>query len=151
MKDRNFNCWKKQFYLFLDQDGIWRCISNAAIPFSTKHPILFHKDCQLTKLYARTAHERVLHNGVKETLTEIRSRFWIVKGRTFVKQLIHQCGLCRSEGLPYRTPPPPPCPLSVLKRNYHLPLQELTLLGHSMSEAMMALRGRYGSVCIPVV
>ena len=114
VKDGHFDCWKKQFSLFVDQDGIWRCrgrIANAHVSFSTKHPILLHKDHWLTKLFVRNAHERVFHNGVKETLTENRSRFWIVRGRTFVRQIIHKCVICRRfEGLAYRTPPAPPLP-----------------------------------------
>lgn len=80
LRDRNFNIWKKQFKLFLDKRGIWRCevrIANADIPYSTKYPIFLHKDDQLTKLFVLGAHQRVFHNGVKE---ELRSRFWILKG-----------------------------------------------------------------------
>ena len=113
-KDRNFEYWKKQFDLFLDQDGVWRCrgrIQNADVPFATKHPTMLHRDHQLTKLIVRSAHERVLHNGVKETLTELRSRFWLVKGRSFVKLIVRQCTTCRRfEGKSYRAPPPPPLP-----------------------------------------
>ena len=59
----------------------------------------------------RKAHERVFHNGVKETLTEVRSRFWILKGRALVKKVVHQFVLCRKfEGRPYLGPPPPPLP-----------------------------------------
>ena len=59
----------------------------------------------------RRAHERVLHDGVKETLTEVRAKFWIVKGRSFVRQIIHRCVCCRRfEGKPYGAPPPPPLP-----------------------------------------
>ena len=53
-------------------------------------------------------HKRVLHNGV---LTELRARFWVVKGRSVVKQIIRKCTICRRiEGLPYRPPKPPPLP-----------------------------------------
>ena len=38
----------------------------------------------LTVLLIQKAHNRVLHNGVKETLTELCARFWIVKGRSRV-------------------------------------------------------------------
>ena len=57
------------------------------------------------------AHQRVLHNGVKETLTELQSRFWILKGRSTVKQILHHCTTCRRfEGKSYHAPPPPPLP-----------------------------------------
>jgi len=57
------------------------------------------------------AHERVIHNGVKETLTETRSKFWIIKGRSFIRGLLRQCGVCRRhEGKSYDAPLPPPLP-----------------------------------------
>ena len=40
-------------------------------------------------------HERVHHKPVKETLTEIRSKFWIVKGRQLIRKIIHSCVPCR--------------------------------------------------------
>ena len=56
------------------------------------------------------AHRRVLHNGVRETLAELRSKFWIIKGKNFVKSVIHHCRLCRRHEKPYSAPPPPPLP-----------------------------------------
>ena len=35
----------------------------------------------------RQSHENVKHNGVRETLTEVRSKFWIIKGRQGVKDV----------------------------------------------------------------
>ena len=57
------------------------------------------------------AHDRVMHNGVKETLTEIRTKFWIVKGRILVRSVIYHCVVCRRfEGPACCAPPPPPLP-----------------------------------------
>ncbi len=57
------------------------------------------------------AHERVFHNGIKETLTEVRSKFWILKGRSLVRKLIYRCPVCRRfKGPRYSVPPPPPLP-----------------------------------------
>ena len=68
-------------------------------------------DHHLTALYVRRTHVRVLHNGVKETLAELRSQFWVVKGRSVVKRILHNCCVCRRyEGKSYRVPPPPPLP-----------------------------------------
>ena len=53
------------------------------------------------------AHACVCHDGVKETLTEIRQIFWI-----------HQCVACRKfEGLPFKDPPPPPLPSFRVKKD----------------------------------
>ena len=112
--DQRFKTWKRQFSLFTDKNGIWRCggrLTNATLPYSTKHPILLCKDHPLTALIVHKAHLRVMHDGVKETLTELRTQYWIVKGRSFVRKIIHQCTTCRSyEGKPYSGPPPPPLP-----------------------------------------
>ena len=59
--------------------------------------LLYH----LTKQIITGAHSRVQHNGVKDTLSEVRGKFCILKGRSLVKQLIGRCVLCRQfEGLP---------------------------------------------------
>lgn len=65
--------------------GLWRCggrLTNAEIPYTTKHPVLLPRSHPLTTLIVRDAHDRVWHNGVKETLREIRRKFWIVKGQS---------------------------------------------------------------------
>ena len=75
---------RKRSNLFLDEEGLWRCggrLENADVPFHTKHPILVPRNHHLATLIVRQAHTRVLHNGVKDTLNEVRSRFWLVKGR----------------------------------------------------------------------
>ena len=114
-RHKNFAIWKKQFFLFEDDSGVLRCqgrIGNAVnLPYSTKHPVILPGDHQLTTLYIRRAHERVLHNGVKETLAELRSQFWVIRGRSIVKRLLHSCYICRRyEGGLGRVPPPPPLP-----------------------------------------
>lgn len=49
---------------------------------------------------------------MKETLTELRSKFWVLRGRNLVKTIIHQCRVCRRhEGRPYGAPRPPPLPV----------------------------------------
>ena len=114
--DKNFENWKGQFGLFLDGKGLWRCggrLGNANLPYTTKHPVMLHRNHYLTTLVIRNAHERVQHNGAKKTLTEVRSKFWIVKGssRSLIRSLIFQCVICqRFEGAAYKPPLPPPLP-----------------------------------------
>ena len=111
---KNFETWKRQFGLFTDAEGLWRCggrLSNAEIPYFTKHPILLLKDHYYTTLVILRAHKRLSHNGVRETLTELRSIYWIIRGRSAVKSIIRQCTVClRYEGKPYRATHPPPLP-----------------------------------------
>ena len=82
--NKKFEGWKQEFALFSDRDGFLRCggrLSHADLPYSAKHPILLDANHGFTMLVISDCHERVMHGGVKETLTELRSKFWLVKGR----------------------------------------------------------------------
>ena len=117
----NFKVQQKQFNLFIDDKNIWRCggrLTNVEAPFAVKYPVLLSRNHPLTTLVVREAHERVHHDGVKETLTETRRKFWIPKGRSLVRYLIHHCVLCRRfEGAPFKGPPPPPLPVFRVKED----------------------------------
>ncbi len=112
--DRNFESWRKQLGMFLDSDGVWMCggrLSNARIPYSAKHPVILPRGHTFITLVVGRAHERVLHNGVRETRAELRTKYWLIKGRSFMKQVVHCCVTCRRfEALSYRAPAPPPLP-----------------------------------------
>ena len=112
--DKSFKHWQYQLDPFQDENGVWRCrgrIQNAAVPYSTKHPVLLHKDHHLSELLVRSSHIKVLHNGVKETLTKLWSRFWILRGNNFIRRVIHQCFVCRRhEEKPYIVPSAPSLP-----------------------------------------
>ena len=89
--DDTFKMWEHQFVLFLDE-GVWRCkgrLGNADVSYASRYPALLTKEHPLAILIVKDAHSRVMHNAVKETLTEIRSKYWIIKGRQFVRKIIH--------------------------------------------------------------
>ena len=54
-----------------------------------------------TELILSDAHEKVFHNGVVDTLSLIRQRYWILRGREQV--LCHYIICKRIEGLPFKT------------------------------------------------
>ena len=61
-----------------DERGIIRCfgrLNNSSLPLETKNPILLSKKHYFTQLIIWYCHCKVLHNGTKETLQELRSRF----------------------------------------------------------------------------
>ena len=63
------------------------------------------------KLVIMQAHESVKHNGVRETLTEIRAQYWMIKGRQAVKDVLSKCVACKKVlGRANSTPPTPPLP-----------------------------------------
>ena len=50
----------------------------------------------------------VLHNGVKETLTLLRSRYWIIRGRQYMRKVLNECRICRQYGSKSFSGPPSP-------------------------------------------
>ena len=42
-------------------------------------------DHHFSTLNVWDAHDRVQHDGISETLTKLRDRYWIVRGRSFMK------------------------------------------------------------------
>ena len=88
-----------------------RRLAKEELPTSVKHPSLLEKDHHITSLIVEDSHKRVMHGGVKFTLTELRARFWIVQGRQFVRKLLYKSVIYRKlEGRPYEAPPPPTLP-----------------------------------------
>lgn len=108
------NRWMCSMDVFEAENGLMRCggrLDKSEVPYEAKHPILLPRDHELTDLIILDCHERVGHNGVKETLTEFRGRFWIARGRQKVRELLHQCRICRRhEGKTYSAPRPPALP-----------------------------------------
>ena len=44
-----------------------------------------------------------MHGGVKETLAELRSKFWIPKGRQLVRYILNRCVKCKKlHGVPFK-------------------------------------------------
>ena len=96
--ESNLKMWQKQFDLFMDDNGLIRCcvrLKNANLPYATKYPLFLPRKAHFTTLVVRRAHSCVMHNGVKETLTEVRRRYWIIKGRSLVKSIVHYYVICK--------------------------------------------------------
>lgn len=121
VRSPKFESLKQQLGLYSDDDGQFRCkgrLQNASIPFDSKHPILLPADHHLTVLIIEDCHKRALHNGVKETLTELRSRFWVINGRQTVRRVISKCVNCEKiEGKHCVIPPTAPLPQFSVEEN----------------------------------
>ena len=106
---RNYVNLQRKLKLFEDHNGIIRCrgrLANAELPYDTKYPIFLPREKYLAVLMVRAAHERVFHGKTNQTLVELRQRFWITRGRTFVKKILHKCNICRRlDALSYKSPP----------------------------------------------
>ena len=57
------------------------------------------------------SHERALHHGTETTLSDVRSKLWIIKGRKAVKSVLRKCVACnRYQGRPLLPPETPDLP-----------------------------------------
>ncbi|XP_068684812.1 uncharacterized protein [Montipora foliosa] len=114
LNDEKFDQVKVSLSLYKDDKGILRCggrLKNAPIPFNARFPIFLPRSSHFTNLVINECHLKVLHNGVRETLTELRSCFWVVKGRQAVKTVIAKCSVCKKiEGRSYSVPHSPTLP-----------------------------------------
>ncbi|XP_025266782.1 uncharacterized protein LOC112638782 [Camponotus floridanus] len=84
---------------FLDEEEIIRIggrLRHSALSFAAKNPILLAPH-PIVKLILRHSHVRALHAGVQLTLATVRQDYWVLRARTQVKQIIHQCVNCVRE------------------------------------------------------
>ena len=106
--EANYKQISQQFGVYEDKN-LLRCkgrIEYANIEYEAKHPILLPGEHYFTELIILNCHERVHHNGLAATLSELRSRFWVTKGRQRVKGVIRKCRNCiRVQGKAYSVPP----------------------------------------------
>ena len=90
--------------LYIDEQKLLRCrgrLKNAPLQDNSKYPILIPKDTYLAELIIRATHLMLMHAGVRETLTQLRQSYWILKGQQLVKRILHQCVTCKKvEGGP---------------------------------------------------
>ena len=108
----NFHKLSSSLGLFEDKDGVLRVkgrFANAATTYQEKYPIIIgNGDRHFTRCIIWDAHEKVCHHGVESTLAEIRSTYWIVRGRKTTKSLLEKCVTCKKIQGRTMIPPPPP-------------------------------------------
>ena len=113
-EDPQFQTWQKQLNLQRDEKSLWRCVgrmANAPFTEEVKKPLLIGRSHPLARLLVSEAHRRVLHNGTRDTLTELRATHWMIKARSLVRQVIKECPICRRhEGRPFKPLDPPALP-----------------------------------------
>ena len=70
---------------------------------------MLNSEHYLSELTVKHLHTKLKHISVKQTLTELRQKFWLCRGRKFVRRAIENCFLCRKyEGPPFQYPISPP-------------------------------------------
>ena len=99
---------------YYDKDGIIKLrgrLEHSDLSLNCKFPVLIPKSSYLGDLIILDAHTDVLHYGMKDTLTQVRSEYWLVQGRSRVKTVLYKCVLCRKfEGKLMKKLPMAPLP-----------------------------------------
>ena len=95
-RQTDFGKVKVSLKLFVDTLGLLRLkgrFENAALNYDEKHPLILRslENSFFTKLIILDSHEKVLHHSIETTLSDVRSKFWIVKGRKAVKSVSCKC------------------------------------------------------------
>ena len=70
------------------QGEILRCegrFVNSDLEFDARRPFILPGKHHLTELIVQDCHERVHHSGVRATSPQLRSKYWVPKGRQEVK------------------------------------------------------------------
>ena len=106
---------KKSLNMYIDEHGVYRSdgrIRHAHIEEERKSPIILPKDDHFSKLVVLQAHHDVMHLGVEATLDQVRSKYWVIKGRQVVKMLIRLCRRCQQiQGKPFSSVKQPDLPM----------------------------------------
>ena len=98
-ESEKFEKLKGPLNLFYDKSGLFRSQTRidrcSKLNYNTVNLILLRKEYHFTKLIVLRAHENVFHSGLESTLTNVRSNYWIIKGRQFVKKVLKHCYVCK--------------------------------------------------------
>ncbi|GFR16181.1 integrase catalytic domain-containing protein [Trichonephila clavata] len=82
----------------LDENGLIKLGGRPEfcnLPIDEKHPLILPKNISLTTLIVRREHNKVMHGGTASTLAQVRSNYWIPKGRQLVKKVLRNCLICK--------------------------------------------------------
>lgn len=81
----------------IDQEGLLRVggrIDKFEGCYDYIHPIILPNKHSVTTMIIRDIHERNFHTGITSTFNLSRQKYWILKGRRVVRELINKCVIC---------------------------------------------------------
>lgn len=70
-------------------------LHKSAMPEETKHPCILPTDSPISVLLLRHIHERSGHSGRNHMPSELRKKYWIVKGNSVARKVLSKCVVCR--------------------------------------------------------
>lgn len=82
---------------FIDKDGLIRVggrLKYSSIPYDGKHQIMLPEKHHVTQILVRQLHTDHFHVGQRGLLSIVRERYWPIKVKTLIKQLVSKCYVC---------------------------------------------------------
>ena len=70
-------------------------LARAGLDYDATHPILLPKESDVVLMYARWRHSKLGHCGVDHLHSDLRNKFWIIKGRSLARSVTVTCTKCR--------------------------------------------------------
>ena len=116
---------KSKFFehkIFYDQENRVLCcgtrVQNSTLPSETVTPMLMPSNSIFTDMLINKVHREVGHQGTPQTLTRLRTEYWILQGRRAVQKVLRRCVECRRyDGKCFALPPHPQLPNFRVQRN----------------------------------
>ena len=97
--DSKFSKLQNSLALFFDEENLIRSKTridkHLKFNFDTKNPLILQNDSHFTKLVILRSHDKVFHCGLEATLSNLRLKYWVTKGRQIVKKVLKNCYLCK--------------------------------------------------------
>ncbi|XP_033221099.1 uncharacterized protein LOC117175502 [Belonocnema kinseyi] len=88
----------KDFLPFIDSDGLIRTKSKLLYrddSFNLRCPVILPSKEYFVELLIREKHTELKHAGAAMTLNVLKEKFWIMRGRKVVREVIKKCVDCR--------------------------------------------------------
>ncbi|XP_045023327.1 uncharacterized protein LOC123467493 [Daphnia magna] len=126
---------------FIDENGLLRAegrLKHADISLEARNPVILGLNHHLTDLIIRDAHQKVHHSGVEWTLSELRWKYWVPRGRRQIRKILSKCRECRLS----RSRPRPPLMASLPKERLQPFLPAFTNVGLDFFGPLYVVIGR---------
>ncbi|XP_061392123.1 uncharacterized protein LOC133327612 [Musca vetustissima] len=83
---------------FLDQAGIIRANgrlgSTTCLTYNERHPVILAYESRIARLYVEFVHKITCHGGIRLVMTTVRLECWVIRLKSLVKSVIHNCKVC---------------------------------------------------------
>ena len=69
-------------------------VRHSFLSYNEKHPFIIAKNTVFAKSLVQQAHLRCLHGGQELTRNVLLQRFWILRGRSYIRSVLRKCVIC---------------------------------------------------------